>query len=156
MEVITQLIAAFIATSGFVFLMNAPLSEIPICGFVGALSWGTLLLFSNIGPDDFAGVFFAALISIFVCRVLAPIRRMPRTVYLVAAIIPLVPGMHLYNMMMSVLMDDTATASYHGTRTLIFTGIIAINILIVLSFPEKPVLFLANAFKIFAREEKKL
>jgi len=149
-----QLLAAFVATSGFVFLMNAPLSEIPICGLVGVLSWGIFLLISTVDPDGFAAIFGASLASVFVCRVLAPIRRMPRTVYLVAAIIPLVPGMHLYNMMLAILMDDTNASSHHGTRTLIFTGIISISILIVLSLPEKLIVFLAKTFKMFERKEK--
>ena len=150
---IIQLIAAFVATSGFVFLMNAPLSEIPICGLVGALSWGMLLLLSNIDPTGSVAVFGAALVSIFVCRVLAPIRKMPRTVYLVAAIIPLVPGMHLYNMMFAILTDDTSAASHHGTRTLIIAGIISISIVIILSLPEKLIVWLAEVFKVFERRE---
>ena len=151
---IIQLVAAFVATSGFVFLMNAPVSEIPICGLVGVLSWGMFMLLSNIDPTGSIAVFGAALISVFVCRVLAPIRRMPRTVYLVAAIIPLVPGMHLYNMMYAIIMDDTAAASHHGTRTLIFAGIISISIVIVLSLPEKLIVWLAETFKMFGRNEE--
>jgi Na+-driven multidrug efflux pump len=50
-------------------------------------------------------------------------------------------------------MDDTNGASFHGTRTLILAGIISISIIIILSLPEKLIIFLAETFKWLGRKE---
>lgn len=144
---IFQLLAAFCATFAFVVLMNVPMTEAYICGFVGVLSWGIYLLITKVDPSAFYAVFAAALASAFVSRVLAPVRRMPRTIFIVAAIIPLVPGTYLYRMMYSILMSDMVEAAFYGTQTLIVAGIISISIVMVLSLPDKLIIFIDDKIR---------
>ena len=96
MEIVIHFIVSTIATFAFAKLFNAPTKELLYCGITGGIGWVIYFILSN----NNLGVVLPMLISSFgltiFARIIAAVRRVPATVYLVCGIFPLVPGRGVY------------------------------------------------------------
>ncbi len=140
---IVQIIMAFCATLAFAALMNAPRSEIIACGITGSISWFFYLIAVNNNFTITFSTFIAAMLITLICRVLARVRKMPITVFLTSGIIPLVPGAFLYETMLDTITGSLNTATSNGIATFAIAGAISVGIMIVLSLPNKIIVFLS-------------
>ena len=89
-----------------------------------AITYGAYLLFYTIWSDLFACNLIATVIASIISEIMARIEKAPASVFLVPAIIPLVPGGMLYRAMNSLIIGDFAQAGVYGfDALLIFLGI---------------------------------
>lgn len=119
-----SIISAFISTIGFSIIFHAEKKHLIICGFVGAIAWTIYLLLEKQSSSVFAS-FIAALVVTSLSYILAKKRRTPITVFLIAGIIPLVPGLGLYRMMSALLDQNYNLAINYATLTFEIAGVIA-------------------------------
>ena len=136
-----QLIACAVAAASFSVLLHQPRSTIPVSSLIGTAGYA---LFLVIGSTTM-GYFLASLLIGVLCEICARVMKRAATLFVTGAIIPLVPGVGLYNTMLSVVEGDYAHAVNTGAGTLL--GICGIALAITLS----SVLF--SAFRFHRKKE---
>lgn len=130
-----SILSAFISTIGFSIVFHAKRKHLLICGAVGAISWTLYLLLNQQGDSPVLASFLATLVVTALSYLLAKKRKTPITVFLIAGIIPLVPGLGLYRMMSALLEEDYSLALDYATLTFETAGVIAGAIVIVSLLP---------------------
>ena len=136
MEVIFQIVMAFLACIAFSIIFNAPRKELPFCGISGSISWGVYFFVNQILSQQVLATFLATLVVTIVCRFLSSIRLEPSTMYHIAGILPLVPGMNIYNAMSGILSNDLLYCFEQGFMALKLAAAIAIGSILILSLPQ--------------------
>lgn len=86
LEIIFQLIAAFVGTVSFSILFSTPNKYLPQCGLVGALGWGVHLLTLDVTGSSVAAIFAASAILTICSRYLARIYKVTTTLFLISGI----------------------------------------------------------------------
>lgn len=136
-EYILQIMAAGIGTLGFSIVFHAPRKELLFCSMNGAIAWFVYLMLLKLG----GGVIMACTVSTFVItiisRILSEVRKAPSTVFLIAAIFPLVPGSGIYYTAYNLIMDDYAMAGAKGLETFEVAGGIVLGIIFGFVLPKK-------------------
>ncbi len=92
MDIITQLIVSFFSTAGIAIIFNVPRKTLFHCGFVGVIGWMIYYLLTEQGLDVVDASFFSSFIIAIVAHLYARRFKMPMIIFIVAGIIPLVPG----------------------------------------------------------------
>ena len=115
---IVRVLGAFIAIFTFAVLQETPKKYLGCAGIVGAVGWLAYLLSEHAGADTVLATF----IRIF---------KAPVTVFLIAGILPTVPGAGMYRIVYYIIQGDRAMSTYYLTNTLELAGVIAIAIFIM-------------------------
>lgn len=132
---IVSIVSAFISTIGFSIVFHIQKKHLLICGTVGALGWAIYLFLEKIGASTVLASFVAALAVTQVSYFLSKYRKTPITVFLIAGIIPLVPGLGLYRTMYAILESNYSSAIEYATLTFEIAGVIAGAIVIISLLP---------------------
>ena len=132
---ILSVISAFISTIGFSIFFHVQRKHLLTCGSVGAIGWLIYLLITDPAHSSVLASFIAALVVTALSYILAKQRKTPITVFLVAGIIPLVPGLGLYRMMAALLDENYSLALDYATLTFEISGVIAGAIVIISLLP---------------------
>ena len=146
MSLIIEIIVAFFATSAFAILFSIPGRQWVFCGITGAVGWMFYRIFS-IEYGIVIATFLAVLILTFLSRIFSVTRKAPVTLFLVAGIFPLVPGVGIYYTSYYFIMGELSKATEKGTETVKLAIAIALGIMCILSIPQK-------AFNCFLRPSK--
>lgn len=126
---ITQLISGMLGSLGFSLVFNVGKKHLIPAALGGLLAWGVYLLCMSV-PE--MGVMMSTVIA-SVCsqvyaEILARVYKAPTTVFVIPAVVPLIPGGSLYNTMYSAVMKDWVQFRYYGVQTLWGTLGIAIGL----------------------------
>lgn len=122
---IINVISAFISTIGFSIVFHVQKKHLLVCGTVGAIGWFIYLLAIRFNLSDVVATFLASLVVTQLSYTLARKRKTPVTVFLIAGIIPLVPGLGLYRTMSAILESNFNEAINYATLTFELSGVIA-------------------------------
>ena len=129
--IIIQLITAFLGSLGFAMLFGMRRKHVFPAALGGLLAWGVYLAVHAWMPGIFLPNLIAAVFSAAYAEFLAHIRKCPATLFLILAIIPLVPGSSLYYAMDAAVNGEFASAGEFGHRTLVCALAIAAGISLV-------------------------
>ena len=132
---ILSILSAFISTIGFSIVFHIQKKHLFICGSVGALGWAVYLLLEKLGTGPVLASFVAALVVTQISYFLSKHRKTPITVFLIAGIIPLVPGLGIYRTMYAMLESNYSVAIEYATLTFEIAGVIAGAIVIISLLP---------------------
>lgn len=132
---ILSIFSAFISTIGFSILFHVQKKHLLICGAIGAVGWCIYLLGENRGFSTVLCTFLASLLVTELSYILAKIRKTPITVFLIAGIIPLVPGLALYRTMYALMTSDYMASVEYAILTFQIAGVIAGSIVITSLLP---------------------
>jgi uncharacterized membrane protein YjjB (DUF3815 family) len=128
-NVIIQLISGMLGSLGFSLLFNVGKKFLPPAALGGFLTWGVYLLCMSFSG---MGVLMSTVIASAICQIyaeiLARIYKTPTTVFVIPAVVPLIPGGSLYNTMYSAVIKDWVQFRYYGAQTLWGTLGIAIGL----------------------------
>ena len=136
MDVIFQIVMAFLACIAFSIIFNAPKKELPFFFFFCSVSWGVYFFVNQMLSQQVLATFLATLVVTIVCRFLSSVRLEPSTMYHIAGILPLVPGMNIYNAMSGILSNDLLYCFGQGVMALKLAAAIAIGSILILSLPQ--------------------
>ena len=139
-----QLLACLVASACFSVLMHQPWSTVPVSALIATAGYGVFLLLEK----STMGYFLATLLIGVTCEACARIMKRTATLFVTAAIVPMVPGVGLYNTMRYVVEGDYHQAVNVGAATIL--GICAIALAITMA----SVLFSAFSGKRRAGESK--
>jgi uncharacterized membrane protein YjjB (DUF3815 family) len=122
---LASFVIAFVASAGWAVLFVAPPKTLLWCGVTGALGWTVMQAFALFSPSVNGAVVLAAFAVGVVCEVLSRWQRQPATVYCVAGVVPLVPGVKSYEAMMAFAHADYIAGVSGVIDTLFIAGAIA-------------------------------
>ena len=121
------------ATIGFAIFLNSPKSILIHSGIIGGIGWALyVFLIENSFSPISANFIAAALVSMF-SEILARKLKHPAISFVIPGIIPLVPGLSLYNTMLFLVQNNYDSAISTGATTLFVSGAIALGVLVVSS-----------------------
>lgn len=124
---------AFFASLGFGIFDNIRGSKLFFAGLCGGLGWLVYLAAGALSLSDIECYFWAtAAISLY-AEIAARIQKAPATLYLVPALIPLVPGGGVYYSVEAAMLGRTEEAAALGLHTLGIAGALAMGIITVTS-----------------------
>lgn len=131
MTLIFGIVGSFIAITGFAVLLETPKKYLPHAGLIGAVGGGIYLYCTQREMDVVLASFFSALAIAFVSHVFARVFKAPVTVFLIAGILPTVPGAGMYRTVYYIIADNREMCGYYLIQTLEIAGMIALAIFIV-------------------------
>ena len=128
---IVRVIGAFIAIFAFAMLLETPKKYLWCAGVVGAVGWLVYLIGEKSNAGSILATFISALSIALVSHIFARMFKVPVTVFLIAGILPTVPGAGMYRIVYYIIAGDGRMAGYYLVNTLELAGAIAIAIFIV-------------------------
>ncbi|MBL8026053.1 MAG: threonine/serine exporter family protein [Fibrobacteres bacterium] len=125
MEFLVQTLYAAGATFGFTILFNTRRFESFVASLSGGLGWLVyLIVLDKTGSLFEANLLAAAFVGV-ISEVSAKLFKKPATLFIVSAIIPLVPGALIYKTMASAISGSHSESLTVGMDTLLIAGAIA-------------------------------
>ena len=131
-----QLLTAFISSLGFSMLFGLRRRFLVYAALGGLLCWGVYLGMDAWTHMEFLSCLLAAAFAVVYAELLARWLKTPATLFVVPAILPLVPGGSLYYTMENVVHGRLEAARSYGTQTLIVALAIAAGISFVVALRE--------------------
>lgn len=125
---------SFFATVGFAIFLNSPSSTLGPVGIIGGVGWALYVIFVQYNFSPISANFIAAGVVSMFSEILARKLKHPAISFVIPGIIPLVPGLGLYNTMLYLVQNDFDNAMSTGATTLFVSGAIALGVLVVSSF----------------------
>lgn len=133
MSFFEHLLFSFVSTLGWSVYFNVPKKDLVYCSLTGAIGWIMCMSIEiNTGNAilaNFIASFIISLLSEFLARKL----KRPATLYIIPGIIPLVPGLSIYNTMLELIQGEYIQALETATHVGMVSGAIVIGMLIVTS-----------------------
>lgn len=108
----TQYIGAAVIASAFVIGNHAPFFGTILAGIVGASGWGLFQLLTDAGWDVLLASGAAAAAIGLVATFMSRLWRIPSLAIIGAGIVPLVPGLSLYNGLMGIISQAPSDPGY--------------------------------------------
>ena len=97
MDIISHVICSFLGTIGFAILFNIPSKYYLSGGLTGVAGWMMyMLLTAGFHVSSEMATFWGTFVVVLISRMLTVRLRCPITIFLIAGIIPLVPGASVY------------------------------------------------------------
>ncbi len=127
-ELLLYSAGSFFGTIGFAMLARAPRRTWIPSGFNAVLVYLVYWLVPLTGLSEYTGVFFGALLGSILGHFCARKMKMINTIYLMASIVPVVPGLGLYRMMASMGQGMTNQGISEGVHAMIIIAMTALGL----------------------------
>lgn len=125
---------AFLATMAFGVLFNTPKKDLLPGGVAGALGWAVFIYMRDIwGYNSQVSNFAATVALALLCEVFARMLKEPVTLFSIPAIIPLVPGLPMYQGMKLLMMHAYNVGMDKLVQAALDAAFISLGILLVSS-----------------------
>ncbi len=131
---IFQILYGFLATTGFGILFNIPKRHIVEAGISGAIGWAGYLTIMRVYGSSVGATFIASVLIGIMGEFFARHTRNPVTIFIIPAIIPLVPGVTSYKAIKALLDGRNKEALELGILTAGIALAIASGLILVISF----------------------
>lgn len=127
-EMLIQSVGAFGGTLGYAFLLNAPPRTVLPASLTGLAGYVLYALLAGPAGQGMLFSYFAATLAIAAaCEIEARLMRLPSTVFLLTALVPLVPGYTFYCAMLAMVEDKGALAAAYGLEAVQIVAAIAVG-----------------------------
>lgn len=131
MELFLQFVYILFPTCGFCVLFKVPLKKFPSCILVGAFSWTCYQFCMDVGMSAVLSCFLASCLVGLLSDLCSRIIKEAATIFIIPGILCLVPGVGIYNTMLSLLQHDMQSFASTATNTLMVAGAIAVGLLVM-------------------------
>lgn len=126
-----QLLYAVLGSIGFALIFNVKTKRLLWAGVGGFVCWGTYLLTMYFSKNIFLSAFLSALVCGLYGEVFARILKAPTTIFMISAVIPLIPGSSLYYTMQYAVLSDWVMCKAKALETVLFIGAITLGVSLV-------------------------
>lgn len=128
-----QVLSSFIGALGFSILFNVRGKKLFFAGLGGLVSWTVYLVMASMTTSTFLPNLAASMAATVYAEALARLAKSPAAIFLIGAIIPLVPGGQLYYTMNYAVAKNWGLFAMYGQRTLITAMAVSGGIMMVSS-----------------------
>lgn len=133
MPVYMHFLYSTLATIGFSIYFNVPKSALIPSGLTGGIGWSLYYILINSTNNDILSNFIAAIVVAWISEILARKLKHPAILFVIPGIIPLVPGLGMYNTMLYLVQSNYELAIAKGANVLFVGGAISLGVLVVTS-----------------------
>ena len=133
MPVYMHFLYSTIATIGFSVFLNAPKSALIPAGLTGGIGWSVYYFLIHTTNNDILANFLASILVALISEILARKLKYPAILFVIPGIIPLVPGLGMYNTMLYLVQSNYELAISKGANVLFIGGAISLGVLVVTS-----------------------
>lgn len=126
--VMIQILGAFFAVAGFALVLGIPGKFTVYTGATGAVGWMVYLFSEAVMDSVVLASFFSAVVIAVISQILARVFKAPVTLFIIAAMMTLVPGAGMYRIVYYALQGDSDRMSFYVIQTLEIAGAIAVAI----------------------------
>lgn len=131
MKVVIELSAAFILVLTFGIMFQAPKKSLLLLGLTGVISWSGFFLSQRLINNAVISSFIAATLVGICGEIFSRLKYYPVTVFVIAGIIPLVPGIAAYDTILFMIKGQYLEGVKTGIDTILIAGAIALAVAIV-------------------------
>ena len=127
-KILLQSLGAFGGTLGYAIMLNAPHKTVlpaSLTALLGYVIYAVLFLLTPVG--EISSYFIATVVIAVICELEARVMRMPSTIFLLTALVPLVPGYTFYCAMLALVEDNTGSFAAYGVEAVQIVAVIAIG-----------------------------
>ena len=129
--IIKDFLSCTAAVIFYSLLMNSPKQLIKYTAVISGLGYVIYNIFRYFADSEILGCFAATLFIAISGEILARIKKTPSTIFVFPAIIPLVPGIGLYQTMLKLVQNDYGAALTKGVQTVFIAGAMAVAVAII-------------------------
>lgn len=133
MPIFMHFIFSTIATIGFSVFLNAPVNSLLPAGVTGGVGWAIYVYTFSISSNSIFANFIAACTVSLISEILARKLKHPAILFVIPGIIPLVPGLGMYNTMLYMVQKDFELGISTGVDTMFVGVAIALGVLVMTS-----------------------
>lgn len=124
-------LTAFVASIAYAMVFELHGRTLIMTSLGGGISWLIYKWMSAIsGIDELVPYLIATLVVSFYSELMARKMKKPATLFLIVAMLPLVPGQGIYDTMLAFVNGDSSLGMQRGSRTLAITGTLALGMLL--------------------------
>ena len=127
-KMIVQMIGAFFAVYGFGMVLNVPKKFVPYAGAAGAVGWAVYLMVDEAADFFLLSNFVSAFVISLLSHIMARIFKAPVTLFIIAALMTMVPGAGMYRIAYSAIQGDSSMTLFYVIQTLEIAGVIAVAV----------------------------
>ena len=127
-QILRAVLGAFFGTVGFAMLVHIPRRACFVSGLIASLSYLVYWLMTYLGLPDPMAVFIGSLFGSLAGLLSARLMKIIGTVFLMSAVIPVVPGLGLYRMMSALGQGQVGAGARTGVQTMITVAMIALGL----------------------------
>lgn len=127
-EILRALVGAFFGTLGFAWLVHAPRRAWIPSGLVASLVYLLYRLLALWGIANPLAIFCGSMLGALAGQFCARRLKIISTVFLMAAVVPVVPGLGLYRMMAYFGQGETALGADQGIQAMIIIAMTALGL----------------------------
>lgn len=131
LDCVLEFFLCFGATLTFCVLINVPRKTILCSSAISGIAYVIYRLIHINAGKEILGYFVATLFISLMSEVCARIFKKPATVFIFPGIIPIVPGIGLYNTMLCLVQSDYGMFMVNAANTVFIAGAIAIAVAVV-------------------------
>ena len=131
---IITLLFAYIACLGFGFIFHIRGKLLFVAPIGGVIIWAAELILRGVVTSVVVRALLATMLAAIFCETIARIIKVPVIVFMVIAILPLVPGGGIYYTMQACINSDYDLFITKGIETIGVAGAIAVGMLLISSF----------------------
>lgn len=132
---IMHMVCPFLGTVGYAVLFNVPKRFYLSCGLTGMAGWLVYHVIAGQALSAAFASFLGTIAVVLLSRVLSVEKKCPITVFLVAGILPLVPGAGIYYTVYYLVTNQLAEASRRGMESVKVAFAIVLGIVFILAVP---------------------
>ncbi|MBE6052486.1 MAG: threonine/serine exporter [Clostridium sartagoforme] len=133
---VIEVVAAFISAFAFGIVFNIKGKNLFFAALCGALGWFVYKLALIMGYSEITSLFLASVALSIYSEIFARILKTPVTTFVIAALIPLVPGGGMYYTMVEAITGDIMKSLEIGIKTIASAGALALGIILVSTFTK--------------------
>lgn len=143
---VIQVLCALLGSFGFSFLFRLKKGKIFLASLGGGLTWLVyLLLFAKV-QGNFTAYFWASVFATFYAEIMARLLKAPVTIFVIPAVVPLIPGGSLYYTMECLMQKNMMLAKEKAAQTAMLALAIALGI--------TGVIIVLDIISLFVRQQK--
>ena len=133
MPIYMHFLYSTLATVGFSIFLNAPVKTLLPAGVTGGLGWAMFYYLIGVSSNSIFANFVAAAVVSCMSEILARKLKQPAILFVIPGIIPLVPGLGMYNTMLYLVQGNYDLAISTGADVLFVACAIALGVLVITS-----------------------
>lgn len=134
LKLLIEALFASVAAMGFAMVFNVPKHTLKYCALGGAIVYDLRTIFLSLEFGIEISTFLASAIIGIIALYWSKKYKVPRPVYTVASIIPILPGTYAFTAMVTLIDINRFGASYELIQIFIYNGLKAVAVLIAITF----------------------
>ena len=127
-EILRYLLGSFFGTVGLAVIVRVPRRALLPAGIIASLVYMVYWLLPLAGISEYMAAFCGSLLGSILGHLCARRMRIINTVYLMSAIVPVVPGLGLYRMMASLGQGQMSQGAAQGVHAMIIIAMTALGL----------------------------